>query len=178
MKAWEKMTKGELPPSEDDEDLADKKSVRQIAREELEAKEAAKAAAEAKEQAEYESRRSALQGVVTEQIGALEVTPEVMNGYLLSLEKKAPRGVDPILHFTPSELVRELALVHRDAEIAALKEQLNQKTSKSVQAAKQSLSPPGRATEPPKTGLRKVMQEAGVAQLSDIQGFGWPKDRQ
>lgn len=172
--AWEKMTKGELPSDESDEELADRKSARQIAREEFEALEAAKAAKDAKDREQYEAREKALQEVVTDQIGELGVTPQVMNGYLKALEAKAPRGVDPVLHFTPAELLHELSVAHRDAEIATLRAQLDQKASRVAQAAKQSLSPPGRTTEPPKNGLKKVMSEMGVARLSDIAGFGWP----
>lgn len=175
--AWLKMSSGEVPTEEDGDGFVDKRSAAEIARKAIEAREAEQAARTAKEQAAYEAKRSGIQTAVREQMGLLKVSPEVMKGYL-EAEEAALNGADPILTLTPEELTERVFRRHElataRAEAAALREQLNQRTSKQVQASKQSMPPSPRVS-----GTRSVdpwsqaKAELGVAEdFGNVLGFG------
>ena len=124
---------------------------------------------------------AAVSAVLAESIKTLGLTPEALDGYLTEEAEYFPAGVDPIRYVienvNPAELRKIVTLRHEaataKAEAAKLREQLAQRTSKQVQASKQSLPPTRRVAEPAPQGLGKVLADLGVAKLSDIPGFGW-----
>lgn len=177
--AWLKMSKGEVAADDAGaDDLVDKKTAAQVAREVYEQRKAEEATRDAKEQTTYEGKRTEIQTAVREQMGLLKVSPDVMKGYL-EAEEEALNGADPILTLTPEELTARVFHRHEvatlRAEAAALREQLNQRTSKQVQASKQSLSPSTRVSDVrSKDAWAQTKADLNLADdLSNVTGFGW-----
>ena len=175
--AWLKMSKGEIPEDVGD-DLVDAKKAAEIADRRLDAREAEKAARTAKEQAQYDARRDGIFAAVQEQIKLLNVPPATMKSYLDGIEAELPPGTDPITHFSPESLAREVGIAHRiavaEAKAAAAEAALSQKTSTENRTAKQSLPPARRVTTNGEVSpLEQTRLDLGIApDWRNVQGWG------
>ncbi len=145
--AWLEMSKGKVAAETADDDLADRKTVREIVKDERKAE----IQTEAQKQAAHDAKRIALDEVIAEQATALEIAPEAMNGYLKAIAVKLPKGVDPVQYLRPDELRDRIETLHEaataKAEAAKLREQVAKRTSKDERTSKQSLPPARREVQ-------------------------------
>ncbi len=148
-----------------------------IADERYDARLKADADRDAKEKAEYRDRTTAMKRAVHEEAKIQGITAEQLKSYLDAEEAELPADKDPILHYSPNELRRIIALRHRAAQaeakaIAAEKKVLN---GKSESLSKQSLAPSRRVaeTQSEKTAWQRSLAEVGAEpDLSNVQGLG------
>ena len=179
--AWLKLSRGDIPAEEesfDGDELVDKKTAQQVAREEYERLEAEKSQRTASEQAVYNAKTKALTDAAADLVSTLGVTADRMSEYLAIEQGLLPPGIDPILHITPEELQRRVLMRHEvesaKAEAAALREQLTKKTSRDERTSKQSL-PPARRVSADHTMSVLEQTEADLGldpDWSNVQGFG------
>lgn len=130
-----------------------------------------------KQNAVYTQRQQALFATVKEQAQLLGVDWATMKTYVKAEEERLGAN-DIVLALDPETLAYNLQLRHEaaqaKAEAAALREQVSQRTSKQVQASKQSLPPAPRVTaQPNETLMQKVLRESGLTSLKQVPGLGW-----
>ena len=179
--AWLKMSKGEATTEDEDADeLVDKRSAAEIARAEAQRILNAAEAAKQKEVDDYAARAQAVQGVLLETMKQTGVSEEVFKGYMNIEEALLPAGTDPVRDLEPADIQRRL-LVRHEAESAKvreakLKEQLEQRTSRDVRSAKQSLPPSKRVAPQNILSLaEQTFEDMGLpADGSGVSGFGNP----
>lgn len=175
--AWIKVANGEVDDESGDE-IADRKTAKQIAAETYAEREAEKAKQDEAKVRSYEAKKVSLQEVARDQMAALGVKPEVMAKYCEE-EEAACNGADPIEVLSPAEFARNLVARHEKAtlaaEVAALKKQLSEKVTKQVQASKQSLSPSPRVADTRNEDpWSKTLRELNVpADMGNVTGIGW-----
>lgn len=162
----------------EDEEIADKRSAREIARQEFERMRAEERRDQAKAEQGYQQKKAAVQKMLAETRETLGIDGETMVGYLQTLEKQLPAGTDPIATIPPEEWERRITdhhgIVTRDAKIAKLQDALSKNKSKADQAAKQSLPPSQRvARSAPKTLYEQTCEEMGIDPTNpNVQGLG------
>ena len=182
--AWQKMTDGETATDDvDGEDLVDVNTAREIAAKEFAKLQAEKQSAETQVEKEYRLKEDAIRTTIAETMTAIGVDEKVMQGYLETEGDLVPAGVDPIANLPPEEWQRRLLARHElesaKAEAARLREQLNQKTTRSERTSKQSL-PPARAVanDGKLSTLHQTESDLNLAaDWSNVQGFGHPTQR-
>ncbi len=184
--AWLKLRDGAVEVDhEDDDELVDKKTTRQLIREEAERLLAEKEAAKAREQDAYNEKANTLQAAFQEAMTTLEITPDQAKAYLDDEVKKLAPGEDIVLKFHPQDVLPKLELLHRaalaEAKAAELEKKLTQRATKDVRAAKQSLPKDRRVVrDEPLSVMEQTEADLGLPPDWDkkglVHGFGHPPD--
>ncbi len=180
--AWLKMSRGDVEAADaTDTDFVDARKAAEIAEKKAndayDRREREKAERSKKEQEAYDVRFNAHRAAIQDAMKVLGVDGKTMLGYVKA-EEVDLNGADPTIRYEPHELVKNVLLRHKaavaEAEAAALREQLNQRASKQVQASKQSLPPPRRvANEVPDDPMSKTMRDLGITDWAQVSGLGF-----
>lgn len=181
--AFLKAARGELDPEDPSGDeIPDRKTAAQIAREEIEKDRRAEQAAKAESAKIYEKKQDAMATTIRETMALLKVDQPTMVAYLAA-EEAALGGRDPVLAISPEDLADKVMRRHEraqyEARIAALEGQVSEKTSKQVQRSKQSMQPPRQSAEVPTDDpWERAKAELGVApDFGNVSGFGFGPQR-